>query len=204
MPSYCRYIGTVLIELKIIFKVPLRDAVTRKLDQLTKEVGECLPLAHDWRVKVNTDARTTSAILLEIVHAKSNGALPTVAELPTILDEVQEQRGSSFPDHEVKAVLKTLNSDKQIARFVQMRSDPILSNLAENLANEFKCLQLVMASGKLSDLLDKAVSLEKDNLSWERTIGPAVTAIRRLGKRSAGRNAERLAEYARNHARRPL
>jgi hypothetical protein len=83
---------------------------------------------------------------------------------------------------------------------MEWRTDPGLPNLAENLSSEINCLELVLASPSLVDgLVKKAIENEEEHLSWLKDIGPAVTAIKKRGRSSRGKDVARLAQYARRH-----
>jgi hypothetical protein len=51
----------------------------------------------------------------------------------------------------------------------------------------------------LTYLVGLALQQEKEQCSWEATIGPAVKALKRLGRTSAGQDMDKLAEYAKTH-----
>ncbi|PHH79202.1 hypothetical protein CDD82_2546 [Ophiocordyceps australis] len=182
-------------------KVPLRDAVKASFSEFLKDGENMTPVAMDWRFKVNTYDSTTAAVVAEITGGRKGMLLPKAAEIPAILKKIHENNTSMLPDHEIKTISEVLGTDERVEQFIQFRSDPGLPNLGDNVKKQIECAKSAQEAGKLDDLLNTAAGLEKQYLSWERTIGPAVTAIRRLGKRSAGQDAGRLADYARNHQR---
>lgn len=63
-------------------------------------------------------------------------------------------------------------------------------------------MKMLLASDKFPGVLRQISDMENAKLSWSKTIGPACVAIIRLGRRSAGKDFEKLAEYARGHAKR--
>lgn len=117
-------------------------------------------------------------------------------ELPEAFQGPPLDRGSA-------KALKFFDTEERLRLFVLTRADPILPQLPNALQRETSVLDSVVNSKTLDSLLEKAISLEEDNLSWGATIGPAVTAIRRLGRRSAGKDAKSLADYAKDHAKPP-
>ncbi|PHH61565.1 hypothetical protein CDD81_8146 [Ophiocordyceps australis] len=185
----------------LFLQVPFGEAVKARFTEFVKVGESFVPVALDWRFKVNTYDAVAAAIVTEIVSEKKDGALPKATEIPAILKRIHKRSPSSFQEWAVEATTKMLATDERVGQFVGFRSDPGLPNLGDNLQRQMQCLKLVLESGKVDDLLNTAVNLEEEHLSWEKTIGPAVTAIRRLGGRSAGQSAEQLADYARNHDR---
>ncbi|KAJ5929267.1 hypothetical protein N7454_007115 [Penicillium verhagenii] len=184
-------------------KVPFKDAVSEILNGFVQTIEPCLPVALAWRFDVNPYRHITDAVVLALAHGAVDGVPPKTTDLPAIIGEVKKQYPDAFKYSLEKDILKALSSDERIKQFVTIRTDPGLPDLAENLRNQLALLKLVTSSGELAGLLEKAVGYERDYLSWERTVGPSMTAIRRLGKRSAGLDAAKLAEYARKHAYRP-
>ncbi|KAJ5934507.1 hypothetical protein N7466_004054 [Penicillium verhagenii] len=184
-------------------KVAFKDAVSEILTEFVQTIEPCLPVALAWRFDVNPYSHITEAVVLALAHGTVDGIPPKTTDLPAIIGEVKKQYPDNFKYSLEKDISKALNSDERIKQFMTVRTDPGLPDLAENLERELALLKLVMSSGDLAGLLDKAAGYERDYLSWQKTVGPSVTAISRLGKRSAGLDAAKLAEYARKHAYRP-
>ncbi|KAJ6028676.1 hypothetical protein N7540_004252 [Penicillium herquei] len=139
-----------------------------------------------------------------ILSAKVDGALPTVADMPAIYVQANEQDPDGlFAKSLGDRYAKILDTDENIKHFVRWRSETNFVRWTHKLEVQCACVKLILEKDGLDKVCTFAEKAEKENLSWERTIGPAVTAIRRLGKRSAGKDAEKLAEYARAHAQRP-
>ncbi|KAK6857256.1 hypothetical protein PG995_007443 [Apiospora arundinis] len=68
--------------------------------------------------------------------------------------------------------------------------------------DEFGALERMMApGGDVDALLAQAREWEAKQCSWEATIGPAVKALRRLGRTSSGKDYKKLAQYAQTHAK---
>ncbi|KAJ5982616.1 hypothetical protein N7451_012716 [Penicillium sp. IBT 35674x] len=189
-------------------KVPLRKAVADVLTDYTSYLEKSMPVLKEWYDNVSYDRHINSAVCEEILRASKNG-LPKVNQIPEILLRVQksvvvnDKGGYWISDSVRQNMANILNSDERIEQYVTVRSDPGISVAWGYIAQEVACFKLVLASKEIGGVLDKISSLEKNKLSWEKTIGPSCIAIIRLGKRSAGKDAEKLAEYARAHAKRP-
>jgi hypothetical protein len=139
-------------------------------------------------------------------YAKKDG-LPTFAELPAIFgkDEKETQDSGQKPlgKKQCAAAIKVLNTDERIEKLLTLRQDPWLDTALFEVREVVQCMKMLLASDKFPGVLKQIVDLEYENLSWSKTVGPSCVAIIRLGKRSAGKDFENLAEYARKHARRP-
>ena len=159
-----------------------------------------MPIAFAWCREVKTYEKITRSIVERVSEARLNGALPTIKNLPDIVARVGESYPGYLYEHHIKNILGVINSDRQLWLFMEWRTDPGLPNLAENLSSEINCLELVLASPSLVDgLVKKAIENEEEHLSWLKDIGPAVTAIKKRGRSSRGKDVARLAQYARRH-----
>jgi hypothetical protein len=95
-------------------------------------------------------------------------------------------------------VVKTLNNNERMQLWLERCAEPMFNGGPEDDVNVLG-IEMISASADFDSLLNVAIELEEAECSWEVTIGPAVKAIRRLGRTSAGRDYEKLAAYAKVH-----
>lgn len=184
--------------------MPFSKAVEDILTEWTSYVENSIPVLMEWYSEVSM-GREVNSYFCHIIQSSAKNGVPKSSELPAIIAEAQKSDGyNAVSKNQFENALKVLNTDERIEQFLSLRLDPGVNTAVGYVRDEVKCFKAVLASGKLKDVLDKIESLEKDNLSWSKTVGPACVAIIRLGKRSAGKDLEKLAEYARKHARRPV
>lgn len=180
-------------------------AVFDIISDYTSYVEKALPLLDEWYQKVSKDSYT-NAVYCWGMQVYSKTGIPKVDELPAIFLKLQDpdEGGYTWLEKEKSdKALKVLNTDERIEQFLALRLDPGVNTATGYVRTEIGYLKVLLASKKLKDVLDQIASLEKDNLSWSKTVGPACVAISRLGKRSQGKDLEKLAEYARKHSQRP-
>ncbi|CEJ56737.1 hypothetical protein PMG11_02935 [Penicillium brasilianum] len=159
----------------------------------------------DWYQKVDQGSRDSRFVQFLVWRAKKTGE-PTLAEIPEIFGKVQSEPEDNgvkrITDKQLANANEVMNSDERIDQFLTARFDPGLDSCPYDVRQERACFQNLLSSGKLGAVLDQIAALEKEKLSCSKTVGPACVAIIRLGKRSAGQDFQKLAEYARKHAKR--
>lgn len=82
---------------------------------------------------------------------------------------------------QTKEALKILTSEERIEHYLALRLDPGIHSVVGYVQGKIACLRALLTSKKLGGIIDEIASLEKNNLSWSKTVGPACVAIIRLG-----------------------
>lgn len=187
-------------------KKPFKAAVKGALSEFVGRTKSGSAVVSEWQKKVNTYYEYTEALIVKLANARADGVLPKLGDLPKLASEVKDELPETYQKglrDIVNQTVKFFDTEQRLWHFVSTRADPILALQPNALQKEVTTLDSIVNSDKLDGLLDKAASLEEDELSWKATIGPAVTAIRRLGRRSAGKDAKSLAQYAKDHVKSP-
>ncbi|KAJ6029600.1 uncharacterized protein N7446_011047 [Penicillium canescens] len=175
-------------------KVPFKDATKGALVEFSKQYSAAADVAMRWRTEINTYEKITTALIRKLVEANVK-----VADVPGIVAKLQVEEEKLMKGENAEKMCKFFTSDEEVRLFVSLRADPAIPNSETFLARDAHILNSVVKSKELDSLLNKALALEEASLTWAKTIGPAVTAIRRLGRRSAGKDASALAQYAKDH-----
>ncbi|KAJ6069142.1 hypothetical protein N7499_011029 [Penicillium canescens] len=174
-------------------KVPFKDATKGALVEFSKQYSAAAHIAMRWRTEINTYQHITTALIRKLVEANAK-----VADVPGIVAKLQEEE-ERLGSETAEKMCTFFTSDEEVRLFVSLRADPAIPNSETWLVQDAHILNSVVKSKELDSLLNKALALEEASLTWAKTIGPAVTAIRRLGRRSAGKDASALARYAKDH-----
>ncbi|RDW69019.1 uncharacterized protein DSM5745_08779 [Aspergillus mulundensis] len=183
-------------------KVHMDKAVKEIFAEFMKDAEAGLPVCLDWRMKLNPHDSTSNAFFETLIDKRQeNGSLPKVSELGPIIEQLIKDRPNAFAKWMVTDIPKVIESDKRLELLVRLRTDAGLPNLAENFEKSYICLKPLVGSPELGFLLQKAGRLEKESLSWEQVVGPAVTAIQNMGLQSKGCSAEVLAGIAKEYMR---
>lgn len=187
--------------------MPYEKAMTDMLTEAVAYMEDGVKVLWDWSSDVDNYIRTSPRYFYMMrKYAKKNN-LPTVAELPDIFandeKEAKEHGVKPLDKKHVAAAIKILNTDERIEKILTLSQDPGLNTALAEVKEAVECMKMLLASDKFPGVLKQIADMEYEKLSWSKTIGPACVAIIRLGKRSAGKDFEKLAEYARKHARRP-
>lgn len=129
---------------------------------------------------------------------------PDRAKIPAILEQAKsdwpkEHFNPFAEESKVKNVIKVLDTDKKLELFLRRCGEPMLKGYAPEDEMATMIIEDIMGSGDLDTLLETATALERKYCSWEATVGPALKAIRRLGRTSAGKDVDNLARYAQIH-----
>ncbi|KAJ5224158.1 uncharacterized protein N7469_007661 [Penicillium citrinum] len=90
-----------------------------------------------------------------------------------------------------------LDTDEKWNIWLASRNDPLIDPFYDN--DEITAIDNMVASGDLDKIVDASIAWEQENCSWEATIGPAMKAIKRLGRTAVGRDFKSLAQYAQDH-----
>lgn len=130
-----------------------------------------------------------------------DGGPVDLKQIPRIFGLLNKERKGTFHpfgDDKLKHVVKTLDTDKKAQLSLRRCAEPMITGDSSDDVNVLGIEEMI-ACGDLDSLLDEAIKTEKKDCSWEATIGPAVKAIKRLGRTSDGKDHEKLANYAKAH-----
>lgn len=183
--------------------MPFTKAVRDILEKTTKFTAPAVDLLSDWYTSVMAYNDYT-ANFVEGMTSYSKTGVPTLDELPDIFHKIQmkDDGNKLVADANIERALKIMDTDEKIDQFLTLRRDPGVKSAVLYVQHRVEYCQLLLKDfGNLNQALNKIAEEEKNNLSWAKSIGPACVAIVRLGKRSAGKDFEKLAEYARAHSR---
>lgn len=179
------------------------------IDMLTETVAYMeggLQILQEWSNKVDSYQGTSIRYFRLMRKYAKDGWEPTVDELPGIFakdeEEIKETGEKPLEKRHVDAAIKILNTDERIEKILTLAEDPGYKTALAEVREAIECMKMLLASDKFPGVLRQIADMENAKLSWSKTIGPACVAIIRLRRRSAGKDFEKLAEYARSHAKR--
>lgn len=180
-------------------KVPIKEAVVDKVTDFVSKIKEGLPISKAY-AQDGFGSKTPRFIEL-LNQTRVKEGLPDRAKIPTIFSQInkeEEARGlSAWKDHTLQNLKKVLSDDEQMELFLRVRGDPQLDGYHDE--DEITVIEDMLAARDIGWVVDEAVKLEGEKCSWDGNIGPALKAIRRLGRTSAGQGYEDLAQYAKDH-----
>ena len=145
----------------------------------------------------------TPLLIAKLQQTRMNGGPVDRSKIKQFFNEINEDRVkqrdlAAKPDDMLKNIEVALDTDEKMELFLERCAEPMVEN--ESSDNHAATgIEMVLDSGDFKWLINYAAAVEKDNLSWEATIGPAVKAIKRLGRTSAGKDFDKLAAYAKAH-----
>jgi len=133
----------------------------------------------------------------------ANGSVSTKVITP-IFHQLNEERKAReadvLSDKQLAKVVKALNTDARLGLWLESRQEPLLSG-GQRDETTILGVKEFLEGPDLGALVSGATELEETCCSWQATIGPAVKALRRLGRTSAGKDFDKLAKYAKEHAK---
>lgn len=160
----------------------------------------------DWDDENTPGYEDETPRFVQLLHAKrvANGGSIHVKDITPISNQINEEltaRGADkFTDKQMAKMVRILNTDARLTAWLESRQEPLLVGLRED-ETTILCIMEMLKTGDIESLADHAAAWEKTHCSWESTIGPAVKALRRLGRTSAGKDHAKLAQYAKEHAK---
>jgi len=102
------------------------------------------------------------------------------------------------PEEQATKTKALLDTDEKMDLFLERCMEPLICHQAED-SHAPAAINYLVEEGDLKKLLDLAVAEEKEHCSWDATTGPAIKALRRLGRTRAGEDMNKLADYAKAH-----
>ncbi|KAK8872357.1 hypothetical protein PGQ11_002871 [Apiospora arundinis] len=196
-------------------KVPLETAVKTKLAEFAKKFKESAPVVDQCNRWDFSLARMALIVkrLPAIRQRQDQKNPPTLtAEYTTMWNECRPEYAAMYGDEDnpfalpateakLKEVVAALSTRAKLDLYLARRAEPQLQGTRRD-NDEFAALERMMEpGGDIDSLLAKAKDWERKKCSWEATIGPAVKALRRLGRGSSGHDFAELAKYAQAHAK---
>ena len=131
-----------------------------------------------------------------------NGGPADRYKIPQSFKEVNEDKVAReyrpFEDDVLKSIQAAFDTDEKMALFMERCAAPLIVNESSD-KHAATTIEYILDSGDFKWLMNYAAVVEKENLSWEATIGPAVKALKRLGRSSAGKDFDKLAAHAKAH-----
>ncbi|RFN47474.1 hypothetical protein FIE12Z_8269 [Fusarium flagelliforme] len=122
-----------------------------------------------------------------------------IGEMFKVIDEYKKNRGSYTHGEEKAArTMAFFDTDEKMELFLERCMEPMVSHESQD-SNATAGIKYLVEEGEFKKLLDLTVAEEKQHCSWEATVGPAIKALRRLGRTSAGKDMNKLADYAKTH-----
>ncbi|RBR26386.1 uncharacterized protein FIESC28_00791 [Fusarium coffeatum] len=181
-------------------KVPLQQAIERALRNYIQKIRKSEPVSTAYnRKSLGWD---NPLFIKKLQQTRVNGGPADRSKIPQFFKEVNEDRVAReykpFEDDVLKNIEAAFNTDEKMALFMERCAEPFVENESSD-RHAATAIEYVLDSPDFKWLMDYAAAAEKENLSWEATIGPAVKALKRLGRTSAGKDFDKLAAYAKAH-----
>jgi hypothetical protein len=194
----------------VVPQIPLKDAVREELQKFVERHDGVYEI--EKKVKYHDDDstpgfETNTPRFVQLLHAKrvANGAV-TTEDITPICQQMNTELGTAgaepLADKQVAKMIKVLNTPERLVQWLEYRQEPLLRGESEDVA-AMMAVDEVVKGTEFDTLMAEATKLEKQNCSWEATIGPAMKALRRLGRTSAGKDFDKLANYAKDHGKPP-
>ncbi|KAJ4005505.1 hypothetical protein NW752_002338 [Fusarium irregulare] len=105
-------------------------------------------------------------------------------KIPQFFKEVNEDKVAReyrpFEDDVLKNIQAAFDIDEKMALFMERCAEPLIENESSD-KHAATTIEYILDSGDFKWLMNYAAVVEKENLSWEATIGPAVKALEDLG-----------------------
>ncbi|KAM0187025.1 hypothetical protein ACHAPA_011842 [Fusarium lateritium] len=182
-------------------KVPIEQAVEKALRDYIQKIRKSEPVSTAYsRHSLQYD---TPLLINKLQQTRVNGGPVDRSKVEQFFREINEDRVKvrdlhPRPDDMLRSMEAALDTDEKMELFLERCAEPLVrSESSDNHAAT--AIEMILDSEDFNWLINYAVAVEKENLSWEATIGPAVKALKRLGRTSAGKDVEKLAEYAKAH-----
>lgn len=174
----------------------MKDAVKARLDWISKQVEESSAIVAAYE----SDNLYTmeSDFINELNQTRVNNGPANRGEIPRIFNELNQRRENPMSEKKLEHLLKIFTTDKLLELWLRSRAEPALRGDRSD-HNAMVGIAAMTACGDIDTLLNSAIKLEKASCSWAATVGPAVKALQRLGRTSAGYDFDALAEFARQY-----
>ncbi|KAM0226717.1 hypothetical protein ACHAP5_012330 [Fusarium lateritium] len=182
-------------------KVPIEQAVQKALGNYVQKIRKSEPISTAYhRLGLSYD---TPLLINKLQQTRVNGGPVDRSKIEQFFREINEDRVKvrdlhPRPDDMLKSMEAALDTDEKMELFLERCAEPLVRGESSD-DNAATAIELILDCEDFMWLINYAVAVEEENLSWEATIGPAIKALKRLGRTSAGKDVERLAQYAKEH-----
>ncbi|KAF4985647.1 hypothetical protein FGRMN_11138 [Fusarium graminum] len=131
-----------------------------------------------------------------------NGGSPDRSKIPQFLEEMcldrKKEERFVWPDDQLEHIKGVFNTNEKLDLWLDRCMEPLVQHDYHD-GHAPVAVQYLIDEGEFKKLLELAEREEKEHCSWEATIGPAIKALKRLGRTSAGKDMTLLAGYAKAH-----
>ncbi|KAH7183240.1 uncharacterized protein B0J16DRAFT_373745 [Fusarium flagelliforme] len=182
------------------YDVPIEEAVHNYFRYYEEKIKRTDPvgLAYNY----NGLRQDTYQLVSMLQSTRVNGGpvdRSKIGEIFKAIDEYQKSRGSyTHGEEKATKTMALFDTDEKMELFLERCQEPMVSHEPQD-SNATAGIKYLVEEGEFKKLLDLAVAEEKKYCSWEATVGPAIKALRRLGRTSAGKDMNKLADYAKTH-----
>lgn len=181
-------------------KVPIDKAVENYFSDYAKKIKrtDAVALAYN-AVGIGS---STYILVNKLQGSRVNGGPVDRSKIEQFFNELNEYKksigGFVYAEDSGAKLKAILDTDEKVELFLERCLEPTVSHESQD-SHAPVAIQYLLDQGEFQKLLDLAEAEEKEHCSWEATIGPAIKALRRLGRTSAGKDMNKLAEYAKVH-----
>ena len=180
--------------------MPLEQAVEKALRNYIQKVRKSEPVATAYNKR--SLSWDNPLFIQKLQQSRVNGGPADRSKITQFFKEVNEDRVARdyrpFEDDVLKNIQAAFDTDEKMALFMERCAEPMIDNESSD-KHAATAIEYILDSPDFKWLMNYAAAVEKENLSWEATIGPAVKALKRLGRTSAGKDFDKLAAYAKAH-----
>ncbi|EKJ70219.1 hypothetical protein FPSE_09593 [Fusarium pseudograminearum CS3096] len=180
--------------------VPVEEAVEKHLRDYVKKIRESADVAKSYdHYGLGYD---TCILVSRLQQTRVNGGPVDRSKIAQIFNDINADRVKEGHKPREESMLKNIEAafsdDDKMELWLKRCAEPMVRN-DDGDNHAATALEVLIDAGDLKTLVGWSVTQEREQCSWEATIGPAVKALRRLGRTSAGKDMQKLAEYAKAH-----
>ncbi|KAJ4111433.1 hypothetical protein NW768_011786 [Fusarium equiseti] len=181
-------------------KVPFEEAVEKSLRNYVEKIrrSESVSTAYNYQ-GLRFD---THLLVSRLQQSRVNGGPADRSKLPQFFKEVNEDVVSRefkpYSDDVLKNIEAALDTDEKMELFLERCAEPMVENASSD-NHAATAIEHILDSPDFKWLINYAAAVEKENLSWEGTLGPALKALKKLGRTGVEQGFDNLAAYAKAH-----
>jgi hypothetical protein len=193
-------------------QVPLKQALKAELEQFVAKLDGAYKIEEKYTTYATEEEKPfrggfkdETPRFVQLMHGKraANGSA-SVSDIEPVFRQMNKElqaRGQAvMPDGVLAKVVRAMDTDEHLALWLRSRQEPLLLNTVQDETTLLAITEMLKTE-HLDSIVDLAAAFERDHCSWESTIGPAVKALKRLGRTAAGKDFKDLVQYAKNHPR---